>query len=198
MASLALPLYLLFVAVAFAWRSWLQWRRTGDPGIRGISLQSTRAERVARVLLGISFAFLGATSYAAWLRPPMLALPAPVQGLGVLAALGGLALTVLAQLQMGASWRMGLDRSESTSLVRRGLFAHVRNPIYTAMLLATLGLVLLAPGALALLAWLLLWIGLELQVRAVEEPHLTRVHGDPYRSYLREVGRFFPGVGRGD
>jgi protein-S-isoprenylcysteine O-methyltransferase Ste14 len=98
---------------------------------------------------------------------------------------------------MGASWRMGLDRRERTALVRQGLFARVRNPIYTAMLLATLGLLLLAPGLTALFAWALLWIGLELQVRAVEEPHLARVHGDAYRSYCRAVGRFFPGVGRG-
>jgi protein-S-isoprenylcysteine O-methyltransferase Ste14 len=196
MPRLALPLYLLFIALAFGWRSWLQWRRTGDPGIRSLSLDSSRAERVARALLAISFALFLATSHAAWLRPPALALPAPVQALGVLAALGGLALTLLAQLQMGASWRVGLDPRERTALVRQGLYMHVRNPIYTAMLLATLGLLLLSPGATALLAWTLLWIGLELQVRAVEEPHLSRVHGDTYRSYCREVGRFFPGVGR--
>ena len=59
-----------------------------------------------------------------------------------------------------------------------------------------LGLVLLAPSRPALVAWALIWLGLELQVRAVEEPHLARVHGEPYRSYLREVGRFVPGIGK--
>ena len=39
-------------------------------------------------------------------------------------------------------------------------------------------------------------LGLELQVRAVEEPYLLRTHGDAYRAYAARVGRFLPGVGR--
>jgi protein-S-isoprenylcysteine O-methyltransferase Ste14 len=196
MPRLAFPLFLLYIAVAFVWRSWLQWRRTGDTGIRSLSRASSPAEGAARALMSASFVLLFTTSYAAWFRPPPLAAPALVHVIGLLAALGGVGLTALAQLQMGSSWRIGLDPGERTALVRRGLYTRMRNPIYTAMLLANLGLVLLAPGPLAIGAWTLLWIGLELQVRAVEEPHLARVHGDAYRSYCREVGRFVPGIGR--
>ena len=34
-------------------------------------------------------------------------------------------------------------------------------------------------------------------VSAVEEPHLRRLHGDPYAAYAARTGRFLPGVGRG-
>ncbi len=198
MSRLAFPLFALFIAVAFFWRSWLQWRRTGDAGIRALSPSATPVERVAGGLLGVALGLLGAAAYGAWLRPPALtALDHPLgHALGLAAALAGLWLTVQAQLQMGTSWRIGLDRSERTELVRSGLYARVRNPIYSAMLLASIGLALLAPGPAALGACALLWLALELQVRAVEEPHLLRVHGEPYRSYLREVGRFVPGIGR--
>jgi protein-S-isoprenylcysteine O-methyltransferase Ste14 len=198
MPRLAFPLYALFIALGFFWRSWLQWRRTGDTGIRALSPTASRVERGASLMLGVALALLGAATYGAWLRPPGLpALDHPVgHALGLAAALAGLALTVWAQLQMGRSWRIGLDRSERTELVRSGLYARVRNPIYSAMLLAALGLALLAPSTAALAACALLWFALELQVRAVEEPHLLRVHGEPYRSYLREVGRFIPGIGR--
>ncbi len=37
---------------------------------------------------------------------------------------------------------------------------------------------------------------LELQVRAVEEPHLQAEHGERYRAYAARAGRFVPGVGR--
>ncbi|MFL5908785.1 MAG: methyltransferase family protein, partial [Solirubrobacterales bacterium] len=37
---------------------------------------------------------------------------------------------------------------------------------------------------------------LQLQVRFVEEPYLIRTHGDDYRAYASEVGRFVPGIGR--
>jgi protein-S-isoprenylcysteine O-methyltransferase Ste14 len=41
----------------------------------------------------------------------------------------------------------------------------------------------------------LLVTSIELQVRCVEEPHLLRAHGDTYRAYTADAGRFVPGVG---
>ncbi|MFF5034104.1 hypothetical protein [Nocardia salmonicida] len=38
--------------------------------------------------------------------------------------------------------------------------------------------------------------GFVIQVRAVEEPYLTRVHGAHYRAYLATTGRFVPGFGQ--
>ncbi len=43
---------------------------------------------------------------------------------------------------------------------------------------------------------LLLVGSLEAQTRLVEEPYLTRVHGDEYTGWARHAGRFLPGVGR--
>jgi protein-S-isoprenylcysteine O-methyltransferase Ste14 len=83
-----------------------------------------------------------------------------------------------------------------TRLIRHGLFRWVRNPIFSGMLCASLGFVLLAPSQLSVAAWLVLAGTIELQVRGVEEPHLTRTHGPAYEEWAREVGRFFPGVGR--
>lgn len=71
-----------------------------------------------------------------------------VTGLGLLAAT--LALILLAQAQMGASWRIGVDRQRRTELVYHGLFARSRNPIFGAMQLALVGLLLCVPSALAL------------------------------------------------
>jgi protein-S-isoprenylcysteine O-methyltransferase Ste14 len=109
----------------------------------------------------------------------------------------GLTATFYAQLAMGRSWRVGVDEAERTDLVTIGPFRLVRNPIYSAMLPAFLGLVLMTPNALALAALALLFVALELQVRVVEEPHLLRAHGDEYAEYAARVGRFVPAVGRG-
>ena len=59
-----------------------------------------------------------------------------------------------------------------------------------------LGLALAAPNVLSVLALVALLIALELQVRLVEEPYLTRVHGTSYRDYASRTGRFVPGWGR--
>jgi protein-S-isoprenylcysteine O-methyltransferase Ste14 len=38
--------------------------------------------------------------------------------------------------------------------------------------------------------------GMQVQVRAVEEPYLSLAHGEAYARYAARVGRFLPGVGR--
>lgn len=103
---------------------------------------------------------------------------------------------LLAQLSMGDSWRVGVDEREETRLVTTALFARVRNPIFSFMGLSLLGLVLRLPNAVALASALLAVVGIQLQVRIVEEPYLTRTHGAAYRDHAARVGRFLPGVGR--
>lgn len=110
-------------------------------------------------------------------------------------AAAGIAATLHAQLTMGRSWRIGVDHDEVTALVRTGVFGRVRNPIFSAMLLFGAGLTLLTPNVVALAGFALLSASIYAQVRFVEEPYLTAVHGDEYLAYAAAVGRFVPGVG---
>jgi protein-S-isoprenylcysteine O-methyltransferase Ste14 len=120
-----------------------------------------------------------------------------LNGAGRLAlmALGAL-LSVVAQVEMGSAWRIGVDWTEATPLVTTGLFRWMRNPIFAAMLTIFLGLVLVVSNLLACFAIIAMVAGIEIQVRAVEEPHLMRVYGEQYLAYAGRVGRFVPGLGR--
>ena len=111
---------------------------------------------------------------------------------GAVLGVGGITLTLVAQLAMGDSWRIGVDDSQRTDLVTTGVFANVRNPIFTAMLIATGGLVLLVPNPLSVTALVVLTAALEVQVRLVEEPYLARTHGPTYQHYRCATGRFLP------
>jgi protein-S-isoprenylcysteine O-methyltransferase Ste14 len=177
----------------------VQHRRTGDIGFRGFGRGTDPVERAAGALFAlalVAFALLPVCVLLGW-SAPLSAFDRPVAwAMGLLLASAGIGLTVLAQLQMGDSWRIGVDASEVTPLVRHGVFAHVRNPIFSGMLLATFGLALLVPTPLAAAAWLALAGAVQLQVRRVEEPHLLRSHGESYREYARRAGRFLPGLGR--
>jgi protein-S-isoprenylcysteine O-methyltransferase Ste14 len=127
---------------------------------------------------------------------PWSALHAPwIQTTGIVIAAIGIAATVYAQLDMGDSWRIGVDPSETTTLVRTGVFGWVRNPIFTAMMTFGFGIALVTPNLVALAGFVQLVVTIELQVRVVEEPYLLTAHGDAYRGYLANVGRFVPGVG---
>jgi protein-S-isoprenylcysteine O-methyltransferase Ste14 len=97
---------------------------------------------------------------------------------------------------MGDSWRIGVDDGERTELVAGGAFAIVRNPIFSAMVVTAVGLSAMVPNVLAGIGLVVLLGALEIQVRAIEEPHLRSVHGRSYERYAAEVGRFVPGVGR--
>ena len=196
MAPLALTLYLVYLALAFGLRGWLQWRRTGDAGFRFGGFAATPAERAGGILfvlalvLGLAAPVLelaGALGAFESLRAPAL---------GVLLALGGIAGTLHAQLAMGSSWRVGVDPAERTALRMDGPFRWVRNPIFSWMMLSAAGLALLVPNAASMLGLVALVTAVELQVRLVEEPYLLRTHGETYASWARRTGRFVPGIGR--
>jgi hypothetical protein len=109
-------------------------------------------------------------------------------------AVAGVALVLVAQAQMGSSWRIGVDEGEQTALVTDGLFRHVRNPIFTGMGPVAAGTMLMVPTPAALLALACLVVALEIQIRVVEEPYLRRTHGAAYATYTAGSGRFLPKV----
>jgi len=115
---------------------------------------------------------------------------------GAVAAVVGILARTAAQLDMGTSWRAGVDSAERTELVTTGLFRQTRNPIYTFAALFYGGLAMMVPNLLAFTALAFQLAGIELQVRLVEEPYLLAMHGQTYQSYAARVGRFLPGIGR--
>ena len=199
MAVAALAMFTLYLAVGFGLRSWVQWRRTGDTGFRGVSGRPGSPEWWAGVLfvLALVTGFLGPVTALAGLAPlPLLDAP-PLQVTGVVLTLAGVAATYLTQVDMGRSWRIGVEAGERTDLVITGAFALVRNPIFTAMAITGVGLALMVPNAVALSGVVLLLVALQLQVRVVEEPYLLSTHGARYADYTAGTGRFLPGIGRG-
>ena len=198
MPIFALALFGVFAALGFGWRSWEQRRRTGSTGFRGVSGRLGSAEWFAGAgfVAAPPVAVLASILQLLDVVAPVAVLHAPwIQIGGIVVAIVGIFATVYAQLDMGDSWRIGVDPGETTTLVRTGVFGWVRNPIFTAMITFGFGIALVTPNLVALAGFLLLVATIELQVRIVEEPHLLTVHGDDYRSYLTNVGRFMPGVG---
>jgi protein-S-isoprenylcysteine O-methyltransferase Ste14 len=198
MTATALAIYLLFAFLAFVWRGWLQYRRTGDHGFRGFSSRPGSIE-------GIGGRLLAAGAIAGFLAPVgelwgggsmlRIQLPPLTRAGGLALMILGAVFTLVAQIEMGSSWRVGVDATETTHLITTGLFRWVRNPIFTGMLTLLLGLALTVPNSIAAFAFIASLAGIELHVRAVEEPYLIRLHGERYRSYAQQVGRFVPGLG---
>jgi protein-S-isoprenylcysteine O-methyltransferase Ste14 len=196
MSTVAMALYASALVVIFGVRSCLQRRRTGSAGFRGIS--GTPAEAgwwggvlfVAAILLGLAGPLLAAADVVT-ADPPL-----GVQLLGLALAVIGFFATLAGQTGMGSSWRIGVDPGERTALVTTGMFAVVRNPVFSAMVLAQAGVALMVPTWVSLLGLVALVVAVNLQVRFIEEPYLLAVHGPAFEVYAARVGRFVPGVGR--
>lgn len=196
MAAAGLILYALWFLLAFGIRTVIALRRTGDSGWRGISGRPFTLEWFAGVLFTVALVTGVAAPVAGLSGLDPLTTASGVHWAGAVVATLGVVLTLLAQLSMGDSWRIGVDESEHTALVTEGAFAVARNPIFSAMLLTAAGLTLMVPNAVAVAGLAALVLALELQVRGVEEPYLVAIHGDRYLGYARRVGRFLPGIGR--
>ena len=199
MADVALVLWGLYGVLAVVLPIALQVRRTGTTGLKGVSGKPGSIEWLAGVGLVVAIA-LGVTAAALAASgdvEPVGALDrAGVHAAGVVLYAVGLATIVFSQQWMGRSWRIGVDERERTRLVTGGPFTAVRNPIFTGMILTSAGLALMVPSVLSFAALALLFASLEVQTRLVEEPYLTRVHGDEYTGWASRAGRFLPGVGR--
>ncbi|PTL60302.1 methyltransferase family protein [Paraconexibacter algicola] len=195
MNALALGLFLLYLLVVFAGRALLLKRQTGTAGWRGITGRPGSAAWFGGVLFAVALA-LGLLAPVAGLLGLSNLFNAPVvQAFGVGLFAAGSVGSVVAQRAMGAAWRVGVAADEQTALVGDGVFARVRNPFFSTLLLSASGLALMVPGVPALAALVLLVVAVELQVRVVEEPHLLALHGDDYRAYAARAGRFLPGIG---
>jgi protein-S-isoprenylcysteine O-methyltransferase Ste14 len=191
-----LPLYLVayFFAVFF-WRSYAVWKKTRVNPIvfKGSDDAHDFIGRVFKLLFALVVAVV--IAYSTWPKVYIYAVPIrwleheSLKWVGVALLLVSLVWTVLAQAQMGRSWRIGIDQEHKTALVRSGVFGLSRNPIFFGMMLTLLGLFLVIPNAVTLLTFVMGGLLIQIQVR-LEEEFLARTHGEEYAQYRRSVRRW--------
>jgi protein-S-isoprenylcysteine O-methyltransferase Ste14 len=202
-SSLPLIGLLLLVAIVF-WRRWLHRRRYGASGIwlfrsgsAGLKLRDAAA--VALVVL----AFGQAVVAAGWLQALPLsqadreASAAIRHTAGAVLLFVALVLLVIAQLNLGASWRVGIEEGARPGLITGGLYRWSRNPIFLALLVFLAGYTLLLPTLLSALMLAGAYLGVRQQI-AAEEAYLAQTYGAEFREYARRVGRLIPGIGKLD
>lgn len=184
----AIPLVaMLAIIVATLVRGSAIRRKTGD---RAWAFASAKGvQRIAGSSFAISVTMLlAAAVFAARMEPAGLSLVATVT------ALIGAAIVIIAQVQMGRAWRVGVRAGDAPLFISHGLFRFSRNPIFVGMILVGLGS---APAAMTWWAWTALAIftvSCGVQVR-IEEAHLEASFGSAYRDFRSTVPRWLGPVG---
>lgn len=116
-------------------------------------------------------------------------LPQPPALLALLAA--GLGLGAWAILSMGfGNFGASPVPLAAGRFVQRGPYTHIRHPMYTGLLLATLALVLAAPSPLRIVIWLVLLADLVLKLHYEESMLVAKFPG--YAQYQKQTKKLFP------
>lgn len=102
-----------------------------------------------------------------------------------------LLLTSVCWSRMGTRWRMAVSLKGEEELITDGPFRLVRHPIYALSMLLMICSAIVVP-TLPMLAVAIVHLVLTQLKARNEENHLLTVHGDVYRRYLAQTGRFFP------
>jgi protein-S-isoprenylcysteine O-methyltransferase Ste14 len=106
-----------------------------------------------------------------------------------LVALIGAAIVIVAQVQMGRAWRVGVREGDAPLFVSHGLFRFSRNPIFVGMMLVELAAAMVSGTWWSWAALALFIASCAVQVR-IEEAHLEASFGEAYRDFRRQVPRW--------
>ncbi len=79
-------------------------------------------------------------------------------------------------------------------LVRAGIYAHSRNPMYVGNFLIALGICMIYDSVWAYVIILPFFLFVYISIVAAEESFLVKKFGDQYASYCNEVPRFLPNL----
>ena len=77
-------------------------------------------------------------------------------------------------------------------LITTGVYAIVRNPVYSAVLLACTGAVCMAGNLFLFLVPLICWIYMTVFLKLTEEKWLTDLYGQEYTKYCKRTNRCIP------
>lgn len=187
--------FLAWFTLVFVWRSWLVWRRTGANPLVLPSGDNADAYVGRAFKLVVASCAIVVTSLVLlpnarrWLGAHETLQLAGVTYLGWVLLIAAFGWLLVAQAQMGASWRIGIDARARTALIETGLFSVSRNPVFLAMRVTLLGLFLVVPASATLALLVAGEILIQVQVR-LEEQHLRALHGDRYAHYAERVRRW--------
>ena len=185
--------FLVYLLIAFVWPTVRTRRQTG---INPVTFGNTDSAhdyvgKIFKLILAlipvVIVAFFFEQFYP-YLLPAGYLNSSTVQSIGIAMCLLSCFWTVIAQIQMGNSWRIGIDNNKSTDLIVSGLFKVSRNPIFLGMIFTLIGFFLMLPNAVTLLVMVTGYILIQIQIR-LEEEFLLKQHGRKYEEYKLNTRR---------
>lgn len=160
-------------------------------GIRAARLGKGLKERTTRtieiVLLAATFAMPVAQVVS--IVAGCVIVPLWLSVIGAAFAFTGVGFFLLAVVAMKDNWRAGIDASQKTKLVSRGIYRISRNPAFVGFDLFYIGIAAMFPNLFLVLLTLAGLVVFHLQILQ-EERYMRSVFGESYDDYTRKVRRY--------
>ncbi|HEV2350046.1 MAG TPA: isoprenylcysteine carboxylmethyltransferase family protein [Terriglobia bacterium] len=110
---------------------------------------------------------------------------------GLIVTAAEIALAIWARITIGRNWSSTVTVKEDHQLVRCAPYTLVRHPIYSGLLLASLGTAAAGREYRSLVGLVLVFIGFWVKLR-LEERFMTEQFGSEYTRYKQEVKALIP------
>jgi protein-S-isoprenylcysteine O-methyltransferase Ste14 len=128
-----------------------------------------------------------------WLNVRVLPQGSWIANLGIAVTLAGLLISVWARASLGRNWSGTVTVKVGHQLIRSGPYRWVRHPIYSGLVLATIGTATNIGQVRGLIAVALIYIAFIVRT-SVEERFMVSIFGEKYHEYRKTSGRMIPGL----
>ncbi|MNZ41852.1 Protein-S-isoprenylcysteine O-methyltransferase Ste14 [Fontibacillus panacisegetis] len=109
--------------------------------------------------------------------------------IGIIATGAGVAIFIIAMVQMRTSWRVGIDDTSRTTLITSGVYRYSRNPAFVGFDLMFIGLYLMYPNWVTLCVAVLNLVAFHCLILQ-EEKHLRSTFGESYHLFSQKTPRY--------
>jgi protein-S-isoprenylcysteine O-methyltransferase Ste14 len=152
----------------------------------------SRLFHMALILLG--FTLLGSPQFSAgWLGKNFLSPTESLQIAGLVLTLGGCLFAIWARVTLGKNWSGRATVKAGHELIVSGPYSLARHPIYTGLLLASIGTALATAEWRCILGLALIVSGFAAKI-GQEEKLMMQTFPDAYPRYRQRVKALIPGV----
>lgn len=168
-------------------------------GQRSRGVKVVKSHKGTLEIIVLTLAWLGFFIPLIWIVSPVLSFADyPLRTgpfvAGVLCLVAGLWLFSRSHEHLGTNWSITLEVREQHRVITHGVYRYVRHPMYTALLLYSVGQALVLPNWVAgpsyLVAFAILFV---FRVRA-EERMMLEQFGSEYAAYMTRTKRLLPRV----
>lgn len=184
----------LYMGTALGLRPYILYKRTGinvfkQVGSKGVKGFIEKVLMFGTTLLPLIAIVILTERFYEYLVPiQYLEIPF-LQYTGCIFMIFGVSAAIIAQFQMGDSWRIGFNETHKTELITKGFYGYSRNPIYVGLVISLLGFFLAAPNALSLCCLVLSYPSIQIKI-LMEEEYMLSKHGKDFEEYMKSVRRW--------